>query len=94
MRSDMVSASSWSCVTYTNVMPKPALQSRELVLHLLAELEVERAKRLVEQQHRWAGSPGRAPAPRVAAGRRRAGAAAGLSNPISAPARSISRTAR
>ena len=47
----MVSASSWSCVTKMNVMPDVALQALELDLHLLAELEVERTQRLVEQQH-------------------------------------------
>ena len=52
MRSDIVSASSWSCVTYTKVIPDIALDSLQLDLKLLAELEVERAERLVEQQHR------------------------------------------
>ena len=51
------------------------LDALELDLELLAQLEVERAQRLVEQQHRRAGSRARARAPRAAAGRRRAGAA-------------------
>ena len=50
MRSLIVSASSWSCVTYTNVVPRAALDLLELELHLLAQLEVERAERLVQQQ--------------------------------------------
>ena len=52
MRSHIVSASSWSCVTYTNVVPVRVWMSLELELHLLAELQVERAERLVEQQRR------------------------------------------
>ena len=52
MRSLIVSASSWSCVTYTNVVPRARLDLLELELHLLAELQVERAERLVEQQRR------------------------------------------
>ena len=51
-RSDIVSASSWSWVTYTNVMPTSSLQRGQVVLQLLAQLGVERAERLVEQQHR------------------------------------------
>ena len=51
MRSDIASASSWSCVTYRNVMPDLALDPLQLDLHLLAQLQVERAERLVEQQH-------------------------------------------
>ena len=47
----MVMASSWSWVTYTNVMPTSRWMRDELELHLAAELEVERAERLVEQQH-------------------------------------------
>ena len=46
-----MSASSWSWVTYTNVMPDLALQTGQLELQLLAQLGVERAERLVEQQH-------------------------------------------
>ena len=52
MVSAMVMASSWSCVTCTNVMPDLGLDPLELDLHLPAQLEVERAERLVEQQHR------------------------------------------
>ena len=51
MRSDMVSASSWSWVTKMKVMPVSMLQPLQLDLHLLAQLEVERRQRLVEQQH-------------------------------------------
>ena len=49
--SAIVMASSWSWVTWTNVMPDLGLDPLELDLHLPAQLEVERAERLVEQQH-------------------------------------------
>ena len=52
MTSLIVSASSWSWVTYTNVIPTSLLEGLELELHLLAELQVECAERLVEEQHR------------------------------------------
>ena len=52
MRVAIESASSWSWVTKTNVVPDLAVDPGQLGLHLLAELEVERAERLVEQQHR------------------------------------------
>ena len=45
-----MSASPWSWVTNTNVMPTLLLDLLELDLHLLAELAVERAERLVEQE--------------------------------------------
>ena len=51
MRSLIDSASPWSCVTKTKVMPSARLQQLQLELHLLAQLPVERAERLVEQQH-------------------------------------------
>ena len=51
IRSEIVIASSWSCVTNTKVMPDLLLDALELQLHLLAQLEVERAERLVEQEH-------------------------------------------
>ena len=50
IRSDIARASSWSCVTYTNVVPSSAWIRLQLELHLLAQLHVERAERLVEQQ--------------------------------------------
>ena len=50
-RSDIENASSWSWVTYTNVMPTRAAASLSCRLQLLAQLQVERAQRLVEQQH-------------------------------------------
>ena len=50
-RSLIVSASSWSCVTNTNVMPRFCLQRLQLDLQVLAQAGVERAERLVEQQH-------------------------------------------
>ena len=50
-RSASVSASSWSWVTSTNVMPESRWIRGELDLHLLAQLEVERAEGLVEQEH-------------------------------------------
>ena len=43
-------ASSWSWVTNTNVVPDLAMDPRQLGLHLLAELEIERTERLVEEQ--------------------------------------------
>ena len=51
IRSLIVSASSWSCVTKMNVMPSVPLEVLELDLDLLAQLLVEGAERLVEQQH-------------------------------------------
>ena len=51
MRSLMVSASSWSWVTKTKVVPQALLQVLHLHLHLLAQLQVEGGHRLVEQQH-------------------------------------------
>ena len=53
--SAIVMASSWSCVTCTNVMPDLGLDPLELDLHLPAQLQVEGAERLVEQQHLRAG---------------------------------------
>ena len=49
--SAIVMASSWSCVTWTNVIPTSRLDPLQLELHLLAELQVEGAERLVEKQH-------------------------------------------
>ena len=49
--SAMVMASSWSWVTWMKVRPDLGLDALELDLHLAAQLEVERAERLVEQQH-------------------------------------------
>ncbi len=51
IRSLSVSASSWSWVTKTKVMPSSRWSCFELDLHLLAQLEVEGAERLVEQEH-------------------------------------------
>ena len=51
IESAIVIASSWSCVTWTKVMPMSCWIALQLELHLLAELQVERAERLVEQQH-------------------------------------------
>ena len=50
-RSAMISASSWSCVTITVVMPSLLLQLADLHAHRLAQLGVEVRQRLVEQQH-------------------------------------------
>ena len=50
IRSAIVIASSWSCVTWTNVIPTSCWIALQLELHLLAQLQVERAERLVEQQ--------------------------------------------
>ena len=49
--SAIVIASSWSCVTWMNVIPTSCWIALQLELHLLAQLEVERAERLVEQEH-------------------------------------------
>ena len=43
-------ASSWSCVTCRKVRPTSSWIVLELELHLPAQLQVERAERLVEQQ--------------------------------------------
>ena len=52
-RSDIESASLWSCVTNSVVMPRLALQALQLDLHLVAKLRVEVGERFVEQQHPW-----------------------------------------
>ena len=44
-------ASSWSWVTWMKVQADLGLDPLELDLHRPAQLEVERAERLVEQQH-------------------------------------------
>ena len=46
------SASSWSCVTNTKVVPTCRWIRDSSACICLAELEVERAERLVEQEHR------------------------------------------
>ena len=51
MRLLIDSASPWSWVTNTNVIPTSRLDALQLDLHLLAQLQVEGAERLVEQQH-------------------------------------------
>ena len=51
IRSLIVSASLWSWVTKMNVIPSSCLERLELDLEVLAQLRVERAQRLVEQQH-------------------------------------------
>ena len=43
-------ASSWSCVTCTNVRPTSCVDALELDLQLAAQAQVQRAERLVEQQ--------------------------------------------
>ena len=68
------------------------LQPLQLDLHLLAQLEVERRQRLVEQQHLRAAAPARGPAPRAAAGRRKSGWCGGSSAPPSCTSFSISAT--
>ena len=49
--SAMVMASSWSCVTWMNVMPTSDWIRFSSSCIWLAQLQVERAERLVEQQH-------------------------------------------
>ena len=51
MRSLIDSASCWSCVMNRKVMPSWRCSAFSSDLHLLAQLQVERAERLVEQQH-------------------------------------------
>ena len=51
MRSAMVIASSWSCVTKIVVMPQALVQRQQLLAHLHAQVLVEVRQRLVEQQH-------------------------------------------
>ena len=50
IRSLIVSASSWSWVTYTNVIPTSDWMRLSSIWSWLAELEVERAERLVEEE--------------------------------------------
>ena len=77
MRSLIDSASPWSCVTKTKVMPSRDCSSFELELHLFAQLAVERAQRLVQQQHGGPVRRGLARARRAAADRLRAAWACG-----------------
>ena len=51
---------------------EPRLQPLQLAAHLKPQELVERRKRLVEKEHPRVGDQARAPAPRAAAGRRRA----------------------
>ena len=51
IRSAMVKASRWSWVTMMVVMPRLTQQDRQLHLHLFPQILVERAQRLVQQQH-------------------------------------------
>lgn len=50
IRSDIVSASRWSCVTEIVVMPQPVMQLPDFDLHGLAQVLVQRGQRLVHQQ--------------------------------------------
>ncbi len=72
MRSASAKASSWSCVTSMVVMPSSRCTCADGAAQFLADLGVERAEGLVEQQHLAACAPARAPRPRAAAGRPRA----------------------
>ncbi len=47
------SASSWSCVTISVVMPETRSQPLDFDLHVQPQVLVERRKGLVEQQDRW-----------------------------------------
>ena len=51
MRFAIDSASPWSWVTKTKVMPSDFCSALQLLLHVFAQLQIERAERLVEQQH-------------------------------------------
>ena len=75
-------------------MPALAVDALDLELHLLAQLLVERAERLIHQQQAPADRPSRARAPRAAAGRPRAGAGSGRQARRAQPARSASATRR
>ena len=68
------------------------LQLLQLQLHLLAELQVERARAARPAAARPVGSPARARAPRAAAGRRRAAPGRRSSIPSSGPRRITSAT--
>ena len=52
MRSDRVSASAWSWVTYIIVTPSALVEVADLELHLLAQRLVQRAERFVQQHDR------------------------------------------
>ena len=51
IRSESASASSWSWVTKTNVLPDLLVQPLDLQLQGLAQLLVQRAQRFVHQQY-------------------------------------------
>ncbi len=51
MRSEIDSASSWSCVTKTVVMPSCCWIGADFLAQRHADLGVERRERFVEQQH-------------------------------------------
>ena len=72
-----LSASPWSWVTKTKVMPQPLLQRLQLVLHRLAQLQVQRARAARPAAARAARSPARGPARRAAAARPTAAPACG-----------------
>ena len=100
-RSDMVSASSWSCVTKIGGRAELLQQAAQFDLHRLAQLAVERATAPRRTAARRARPRGRAPARRAAAGRptapRPAGRRDGRAAPATAraaPRASISRLAR
>ena len=75
MVSAMVMASSWSWVTWMNVMPTSVWIRLSSICICAAQLEVEGAERLVEQQHLGPVDQSPGPARPAAAGRRRAGPA-------------------
>ena len=68
------------------------LQVHQLELRFLAQLLVERAERLVQQQHLRPLGDASAPARRAGAGRRKAGAACAWRTARASPASSISST--
>ena len=83
MRSASSNASSWSCVTRIVVTASRVLDLLQAPAELRADLHVERAERLVEQEHRRARTRAPARAPRAAAGRPRAGSRSGRRDPPS-----------
>ena len=93
MRSERLSASTWSWVTNSTVMLEPPLQQLHLDPHLLAQLGVQVAERLVEQEEVRLVHQARGRAPGAAAGRRSAGCRAALPGPPGRPARARGRPA-
>ena len=87
-------ASSWSCVTKHRRHVRLVVQAAQPVAQLLAHARVERAERLVEEQHASARPRARGRAPCAAAGRRRAARDSGRRARRAGRARAARRRAR